>query len=591
MDDRTCEGLVPARALRHGAWWAAVAVLAVNDHWLKGAGWLPGAVTGKLSDVAGLFAAPVVLAALLRVRSRRGLVGAYAATGLVFASIKVSATASGWFVAALAAAGLGWKNWVDPTDLLALPALGVSLAVLGPAMAGGAARGWVERLAILAGLPVMLASGENIGGANSGNQAPGNGDEGVQLALGDIAVDPQGKFIVSQAKGQLRVATMTDRTFRLVEGVPSPRVLAFWPAARGSGFFVVATAGTGEEVISYDLSTRRVVWRRMLERSDRAVQVDDGGQRLVLWNTASVLGLDADSGQTVGEFTSASGLVADVDLSEGRVIVTAQGQRDASQLPTSEIHVLASADLGGSCAIKVPNCADELVLLDGGHRGLMAPTVCGRDPVSVIDLDGCAFDRNLPGFGPVALSSDQRTAVAFIDRDTEDPQAPPLPDDVKKSAVRFHLMFIDAASLSYGTVPVGDELPRYAVTPDGQMLLVDASDWFTGDERIKVRIVDVASRQVRPVTGPSLRLDHYVLLPDSSAAFAIDDRQLFRLDVREATSASVGLTFEPRRLNLTPGGEQLLIKDDEEVIHLYDTARSAEIGVFAVAPGAVTPVR
>src|SRR5690606_12557634 len=41
----------PARPLRHPRFWAALALLVVNDHALKGAGVLPGALTGKLSDV------------------------------------------------------------------------------------------------------------------------------------------------------------------------------------------------------------------------------------------------------------------------------------------------------------------------------------------------------------------------------------------------------------------------------------------------------------------------------------------------------------------------------------------------------------
>jgi hypothetical protein len=45
----------------------------VNDHVLKGSGLLPAAVTGKLSDVAGLFFFPVLCASL--VRALRGLAG------------------------------------------------------------------------------------------------------------------------------------------------------------------------------------------------------------------------------------------------------------------------------------------------------------------------------------------------------------------------------------------------------------------------------------------------------------------------------------------------------------------------------------
>src|SRR5690242_20127817 len=55
-----------AGALLHPLPLAAVAVLAINDHLLKGAGVLPGWLTGKLSDIAGLFFFPLLLTALAR---------------------------------------------------------------------------------------------------------------------------------------------------------------------------------------------------------------------------------------------------------------------------------------------------------------------------------------------------------------------------------------------------------------------------------------------------------------------------------------------------------------------------------------------
>ena len=89
--------LRPQQALLHPAWLGALAVLVLNDHVLKGADLLPGLVTGKLSDLAGLVVAPVLLAVLLRVRTERGLLRATIATGLVFAALQLSAGfAAGW---------------------------------------------------------------------------------------------------------------------------------------------------------------------------------------------------------------------------------------------------------------------------------------------------------------------------------------------------------------------------------------------------------------------------------------------------------------------------------------------------------------
>ena len=121
---------------------AAIAVLVINDHVLKAA--VPGVVTGKLSDVAGMIFFPLLLAAALeQIGIRRGaqtIVAAAIATGVVFAAVKLWHPAGDAYRVGLAA--LQWPFRVvaaplgdalpalgrvhltaDPTDLLALPAL------------------------------------------------------------------------------------------------------------------------------------------------------------------------------------------------------------------------------------------------------------------------------------------------------------------------------------------------------------------------------------------------------------------------------------------------------------------------------------
>ena len=90
---------------------SAVVVLAVNDHVLKQR-W-PGLITGKLSDVAGVF----VVAVVLSIVARRTSVG-IATTAAGFIAIKLSATA-----AMVVAPVLGGVTLQDPSDLLALAVL------------------------------------------------------------------------------------------------------------------------------------------------------------------------------------------------------------------------------------------------------------------------------------------------------------------------------------------------------------------------------------------------------------------------------------------------------------------------------------
>lgn len=94
--------------LLHPAFTGAVAVLAVNDHLLKGHA--PGWLTGKLSDLAGVFALAIVLSV---VTGRPRL--AAALTGAGFLAIKTSTDAALWV-----APVIGGVTRQDATDLLAL---------------------------------------------------------------------------------------------------------------------------------------------------------------------------------------------------------------------------------------------------------------------------------------------------------------------------------------------------------------------------------------------------------------------------------------------------------------------------------------
>ncbi|MGN6523549.1 MAG: hypothetical protein ACTHMZ_10190, partial [Actinomycetes bacterium] len=100
----------------------ALAVLALNDHWVKQAA--PGVVTGKLSDVAGLVLAPALLAvALALLRVPRSTPVALVATAVGFTVVKT--TVRGVEAANALWSAVGWPTQMlrDPTDLIALPAL------------------------------------------------------------------------------------------------------------------------------------------------------------------------------------------------------------------------------------------------------------------------------------------------------------------------------------------------------------------------------------------------------------------------------------------------------------------------------------
>jgi hypothetical protein len=138
--DRAEAPALPIGEALHPAALAAVAVLVVNDWMMKPLA--PGAVTGKLSDLAGLAFAPLALssaiglalAAAVRLGaridpslSRRRLLACVLATAAVFAAVKLDRAAAHALAAVLSAAGRRAHVVADPSDLWCLPALAIAL--------------------------------------------------------------------------------------------------------------------------------------------------------------------------------------------------------------------------------------------------------------------------------------------------------------------------------------------------------------------------------------------------------------------------------------------------------------------------------
>lgn len=120
---------------------AAAALLAAND-WLLKPRLGAGPVTGKLSDLAGLIVAPVALSAAIGLLlhlaarlgaridpslSRRRLIACTAATGAVFAAVKLDPAAGHALAALIARLGRHAAIVADRSDLACLPALAVAV--------------------------------------------------------------------------------------------------------------------------------------------------------------------------------------------------------------------------------------------------------------------------------------------------------------------------------------------------------------------------------------------------------------------------------------------------------------------------------
>jgi DNA-binding beta-propeller fold protein YncE len=419
-------------------------------------------------------------------------------------------------------------------------------------------------------------TGGNIGGANQGLRSPGNRQGGIALTEGDVAVSPDGKFFAAIKDGKLVLGDVGGSNTSK-PGLPKPERVAFWSNSDGEGILVLANGkrdGNGtERLVAFDRKSDKVLWDVQLSRADRWLDMTPDGKRIILTSDSSVALVDGANGSYLSDVGATTFNVRDVDITkDGRFVIVT---RDMGFSMTN-VSMTRTENGEEVCDVEATNCADEVVLSQDETRAFLSPTLCNADPVTVIRLaeNDCAVEQQMPGFGPVALSPDGKTAVAFLDRDATDPTGVIVPADIQQSDTRYHLMFIDTTSLAFTTKPHGDNLPRYAFTPDGASLLVDVPM----DLLAKVEVLDAKSYTRRAVSGPPVKLHAFSFSPDSAKAFVIDSG-LFELDVDGAKLSPIPLAFPPSNLNITPDGMTLLVTNKvRSTVHFVDPKSRLETG-------------
>jgi hypothetical protein len=427
------------------------------------------------------------------------------------------------------------------------------------------------------------------GGLNQNERQAGGGDEGVAVEQGEIAIDPTGQYLISKLSTRLVHADLRSGETKVLPGLSQAVRVTF--DHQGTSLFVTRShsrlqlddedddspsigLGAGE-LVRYDVAQRRELWSLPitleLGRGDQGLgaapwlDVTEDDRFVVVTYPDRVDVLDATTGERKKTVHVPEGVIdVDVTPDQDRIVITTQHTwQDDVPRTVLEVHELAS---NAVVEIAVPNCASELVISPSGQHGFLAPTRCQRDPVSVIDLESGRFVRNLPGFGPVALAPDGKLAVAFIDATNIDEELFDDPQQIPSEEVRYHLMLIDTETLRFDVLALGEELPRYAITPDGKLVLIDASTlWSDG----RIRLLDVAQKELVPVLGSGLHLDHYAVTRDSSKVFLLDDG-LFTIDLSTRVAQSEPIEFTPTDLNLTPDDRVLVLREDSATLWLYD---------------------
>ncbi|MCP4967963.1 MAG: hypothetical protein GY926_22350 [bacterium] len=151
------------RSVSHPVVVVAIAVLLLNDHYLKAE--YPGWLTGKVSDFCGLVFFPLLLGVLIAsvTRSRYSQAIASFATAAWFTAMKTSSVVAGITESgAEAVLGLPVRIIVDPSDLIALPMVGVGWKIWRRAGSSAAAEGRRFRKAAVVALAALASMATSI---------------------------------------------------------------------------------------------------------------------------------------------------------------------------------------------------------------------------------------------------------------------------------------------------------------------------------------------------------------------------------------------------------------------------------------------
>jgi len=399
---------------------------------------------------------------------------------------------------------------------------------------------------------------ENDQRAEPGNPRLGN------TPLTDLAVSPDGRFIVFG--GASKVSALDLDAFGFVDldvPVHTRFVFADHPnLPTGEAWFLSVDDAIGHQADTQaldliDLSTGQSLRRERAPRSADALSFDARTGQLAVWSQSDRELTVVGSGPTL-KLQADRRLVDVAWLPDGALALVEDHTWDGDT-PTTRILVYEPGSAtSGPRVLTVPNCASRLNLSPDGRLGLLAPTFCAKDPVSVIDIAERRFVKNLPGFGPVAFSPDGTYAVAFGRQDD-------LATFGIRSETPYALLFIDTADLSLEVLDLGDDLPTYTVTPDGEVVLIYSI--FKSASYDGIVMVDVATRTLREADGPELDLSEFVMSEDGELVYLIDGG-LFRLDVATGRISYIRLPCgspgeptqcNPDLLNLLPNELTLVL--------------------------------
>lgn len=377
-----------------------------------------------------------------------------------------------------------------------------------------------------------------VAGANQNDRS--SSVEGEDLRSGAMVVSPSGRFIVMQRNTDTVLYDAPAATYHELE----KRLVRVAFAKTSDTFFALTNDGA---LVAVDASTRATRWSLAIPgaAATTMLRVSPDDAALVLATSAGTHVVDARSGsltRTVSAAASAryAGFVP--NAARALVVGPTLWRDGGPHTPVYAVDLASNAPAAPS--VDVPNCESPIEVLPSGARAFLSPTYCSPgaqavpgetwtnpDPVSVIDLAGSTmtFVKNLPGFGPVAMSKDGARIVAYLDVKRMDPAMFEDPKQVPWSeGQRYHLMTIDPTTLRFSLAPIGNAIPRFAMTADGRGLLVDASTKATSRTKIAARAsvsvgadgIAVQAETNLDVFGSASAFGHFDLLGQRFVSFS-----------------------------------------------------------------------
>lgn len=446
-----------------------------------------------------------------------------------------------------------------------------------------------------------------MGGANSNRLGIGDQPGGVKLGVGDLAVSQEG-YVVFRQDGELAVGWPSDGSVQKLP-VEKPTRLSF---ADGRPVLYVHSSAD-DELHAVDVQKASVLWSAPLtipdvatddEQEESEIRVDaeldtrrlslastpDDSRVMAAWDDKLVL-FETDAGKRIVTRSYDRDIV-DARILSGseRALVVhseewSEPEEDDEEATPSTTISIVQLDRGERRTFTVPNCSARVAIDEQSSYAFLAPTTCQRDPISVLSLAPGeeSFVRNLPGFGPVRIAPQGTKAIGFLEAGNVDEslfeetsQIPPEPTSEKDDAPEYYLMVIDTETLSFELHAYGDSLPRYAMTPNGQVLLVDQP---LGPREQNIHYFEVETGNMREFDGPRVELDHYVMTEDSTHSYALY-HGLFEVDISVAEIRSMEVGFTPENLNMGPEDRTLFLRKPDDTVCIYSIPDAECTGQF-----------